>query len=64
VLDPYDARLGWRRSQRCDTGACVEVAELADGVALRDSTRPDGPVLRFSRGDWTGLVTDLRTGRL
>ena len=60
ALSTVDPPLSWRKSQRCDTGACVEVAELPSGVALRDSTVPDGPTLTFSRSDWAGFVADLR----
>lgn len=56
--------LVWRRSQRCDNGHCVEFAQLAVGVALRDSTRPDGPMLRFTQHDWHHFLADLRAGRL
>lgn len=51
----------WRKAQRCGTDTCVEVAKLADEVAVRDSTLPDGPVLRFPRPDWVGFVADLRS---
>jgi hypothetical protein len=50
----------WRRSQRCDTSACVEVAQIAGGIALRDSTRPDDPVLHFSQAEWTSFLAGLR----
>ena len=57
-----DTTLVWRTSGRCDNAACVEVAQLAAGVALRDSTLPDGPFLSFSRHDWTSFMADLRSG--
>lgn len=31
---------------------------------MRDSTRPDDPILRFTQQDWGQLLTDIRTGRL
>jgi Domain of unknown function (DUF397) len=61
VIDS-DTTLVWRKSGRCDNAACVEVAQLAAGVALRDSTLPDGPSLSFSRHDWASFVADLRFG--
>jgi hypothetical protein len=40
---------------------CVEVASLADGGrAVRDSKDPDGPVLRFSVGEWRAFVRRLK----
>lgn len=55
--------LTWRRSQRCDNATCVEVARTIAGVAMRDSTHPDGPVLRFPATAWDQLMADLRAGR-
>ncbi|HEY8474929.1 MAG TPA: DUF397 domain-containing protein [Natronosporangium sp.] len=53
----------WRSTRRCDNAACVEVAQLTNGVALRDSTFRDGPVLTFSNHAWAGFLADLRAGR-
>jgi hypothetical protein len=41
----------WRRSTRCESGACVEVRRLGDEVQLRNSTRPEHS-LGFSREAW------------
>lgn len=49
----------WRRSQRCDNSSCVEVATLASGVALRDSTLPNGPILQFSKAEWVAFLTEV-----
>ncbi|MEU5992341.1 DUF397 domain-containing protein [Spirillospora sp. NPDC047418] len=37
----------WRKSSKSDNtgGACVEVADLAAAVAVRDSKDPNGPKL-------------------
>lgn len=52
----------WRKSQRCDTNACVEVALIGADVALRDSKDPDGPVLRFTRQEWDAFVAGVGAG--
>lgn len=41
----------WRKSSHSDDhlGACVELAEANEGVAVRDSKDPHGPVLVVSR---------------
>ncbi|GAA4702643.1 DUF397 domain-containing protein [Phytohabitans rumicis] len=52
--------LVWRKSQRCESNACVEWAPTNDGVALRDSKDPDGAVLLFSRAEWAAFLTDLK----
>lgn len=53
----------WRKSSACkDSANCVEVA-LEDGsVAVRHSEEPEGPVLRFSAGEWTAFLTGVRAG--
>jgi hypothetical protein len=56
--DPGD----WRRSSYCDTGSCVEATKSGDGVAVRDSKDPDGPVLRFNRAEWNSFIAGVRDG--
>jgi len=40
----------------------VEVASLGDGVALRDSKDQDGPVLRFTREEWSAFLVGAKAG--
>jgi hypothetical protein len=41
----------------------VEVAELADGgIGVRDSKDPNGPVLRFTRGEFIAFVRGVEAG--
>jgi hypothetical protein len=44
----------WRKSSRSNTsgGDCVEVADLAGNIGVRDSKNPDGPQLTFDTADW------------
>jgi hypothetical protein len=49
----------WRKSSRSSGGGngdCVEVANLADTVAVRDSKHPDGPVLTFTLAGWQAFI--------
>jgi Domain of unknown function (DUF397) len=42
----------WRKSRRSGTQenmTCVEVANLAGNIGVRDSKNPTGPVLAFDR---------------
>ncbi|WP_067470174.1 DUF397 domain-containing protein [Actinomadura macra] len=56
--------VSWRKSSHStDTGGeCVEVANLAPVVAVRDSKDPDGPALGFSRSAFTAFVGAVREG--
>jgi Domain of unknown function (DUF397) len=46
----------WRKSTKCDSNACVEVAIIGDRVLLRDSSDPDGPTLTFTRDAWVEFL--------
>jgi hypothetical protein len=54
----------WRRSTQSDddTSACVEVAVLSNGYAVRNSTDPDGPVLFFTQAEWDAFVGGAKDG--
>jgi Domain of unknown function (DUF397) len=58
----------WRKSSRSNEGseetACVEVAGLADRVAMRDSKNPTGPALAFPRAQWRAFLTSVQTSEL
>jgi hypothetical protein len=44
-------------------GNCVEVTGLPGGmVGVRNSRDPDGPVLRFTRGEWNAFLAGARLG--
>ncbi len=54
----------WRKSTYSDPQAnCVEVAPLPDGMGVRDSKDPGGPVLRFSADAWRAFLDDVKAGR-
>ncbi|MFY1587841.1 DUF397 domain-containing protein [Micromonospora sp. WMMD734] len=52
----------WRKSTRSDGngGACVEVAHLRNGVAVRDSKDRTGPTLAFDTHGWRTFVDSLK----
>jgi hypothetical protein len=62
-MSDSESRLAWRTARRCgESGTCVEVALLDDCVAVRDSTNPQGPVLRFGHPEWDTFVAGIRAG--
>jgi hypothetical protein len=54
--------IGWRRSSRCDTGACIEVGQADDTVVVRNSRDPDGPQLQFTFAEWRAFIAGARDG--
>ncbi len=65
---PVDlSRAAWRKSSRSGlnggTEDCVEVAALPGGrIAVRDSKRPEGGVLFFTRGEMAAWISGVKTG--
>jgi hypothetical protein len=43
-------------------GNCVEVAALADRVAVRDSKDPDGLVLAVTPDEWLSFADGVQAG--
>ncbi|MDL4775801.1 MULTISPECIES: DUF397 domain-containing protein [Thermomonosporaceae] len=54
----------WRKSSHSghEGGDCVEVADLATVVAVRDSKNPDGPTLILNRAAFTAFTGTIRSG--
>jgi Domain of unknown function (DUF397) len=61
---PADDAIGWIKSSRSfSNGNCVEAASLPDeGIGVRDSKDPGGPVLRFTSGEWNAFLAGARNG--
>jgi hypothetical protein len=56
--------LTWRKARASsgNGGNCVEVAELPDGFAMRDSKDPHGPALKFTRPEWDAFLAGVKGG--
>lgn len=53
----------WRKSTRSNSqAACVEIADLPGGTAVRDSKDPAGPALTFTTAAWSAFTTGIRAG--
>ncbi len=58
------SRAQWKKSSYSgNSGNCVEVADLGQAVAIRDSKDPEGPVLVVTPGEWQELLFDLKICR-
>jgi hypothetical protein len=54
----------WRKSSYSNgSGACVEVAGLADRMAVRDSKDRGGAALAFGRTEWKAFLASLAATR-
>lgn len=51
----------WRRACYGEAN-CVEIADTADGMLMRDSKLADSPILGFSLESWSGFVAGVRAG--
>ena len=52
----------WLKSQRCESGDCVEVAAMGAEIMIRDSKNPAGLILRLSRQEWDTFTTAVARG--
>jgi hypothetical protein len=54
------SRAQWKKSSYSgNSGNCVEVADLGQAVAVRDSKDPKGPVLVVTPSEWQGFIASL-----
>lgn len=60
MTDWDETALAWRKSTRSNSGGCVEMVLRDQVVLLRDSKRPEGPVLSISLHAWAALVAWVR----
>lgn len=51
--------LTWRKAERCDGGACVEIATRGEHVMVRRSTDPDGKLI-LGRDMWKEFVARVK----
>jgi hypothetical protein len=50
----------WRRSSRCGSNGCVEVATANGVIGVRDSKKADSPVLTFDAQEWRAFVDGVK----
>jgi Domain of unknown function (DUF397) len=55
--------VAWVKSSASQSGNSAEVGALEDGmIGIRDSKDPDGPVLRFTTGEWNAFLAGVNRG--
>lgn len=55
----------WRKSSRTqNNGQCVELADLTDQIAVRDSKDPHGPALMFAPKSFATFLAKAKRGEL
>ena len=52
----------WRRSSRCESHTCIEIAALPGLAIVRDGKEPDGEVLAFAAPAWAAFLESVRRG--
>jgi hypothetical protein len=52
----------YKSSRSLTNGQCVEVADVPDGMLVRDSKNPTGPVLEFNRLEWIAFIEGVKNG--
>ena len=53
----------WRKSSFSgSSGTCVEIADIDNGVLVRNSTRPDDVTLAFTRAELAAFVAGCKAG--
>jgi hypothetical protein len=61
--DPMSEPTPWRKSSFSVDNNCAEVAETADGIAMRDSKLgDDSPVLHFTRTELAAFLAGAKAG--
>ena len=50
----------WRRSSRCTSSSCIEVAKVADRFLIRDSKNRDTGTLSFTREEWDAFAEAIK----
>jgi len=55
----------WKKSSLSGEsgGNCVEVANLPQTIAIRDSKNPTAPALVLSPGEWGAFLSAVKSGR-
>lgn len=56
------AGAAWRKSSASGSAGCVEITDTAENVWVRDTKDRSGPVLSFTRHEWTAFLAGVLAG--
>ena len=59
---PTVQELNWHVAQKCNGGACIQVAPHGEQIVIGDSKNPGGPILTYTRSEWHAFVDGIREG--
>jgi hypothetical protein len=54
--------IAWRKSSRCASNACVEVAKVDGQYLVRDSKNPQLAALSFTEAEWAAFTEGVSAG--
>lgn len=60
MREPDNASALWFKSSASNPDNCVEVRFVENGVQLRDSKDPCGPVLAFTAREWQAFLDGVQ----
>ena len=52
----------WYMTERCDSGACVQIGTLGESILIRSTIDPDGHWVTLSRDEWQAFVAGVKGG--
>ncbi len=55
-------QLSWQKATASANNGCIEIAAALGGVAVRDSKNPSGPVLLYTRHEWSSFLDGAKKG--
>jgi hypothetical protein len=62
-MSPFAQGLSdWRRSTKCATSECLEIARERDMILLRDSKSPQTPPLRYTTEEFRAFLDGAKAG--
>jgi hypothetical protein len=64
MVDGNQRTIMWRKHTDSAGAGCVEVGADMNGMLVRDSKDPDGPVIALRAGGWPRFLSAVQNDRL